>query len=434
MEPSLAAKLAALAIFVVLAALSAAAEATLFHLNRARLRAMSDEGATRAQAVLRALDEPGTTYGEVAALHTSSLIAVAVAASLLALDLDDRDNGLAVLATVLFVAFLVPLTARRIAIARPEATALRLYQPLSVVARIAAPILLPLRVLESAWLRLLGLRATREPQTPEEELRLLVEGGEDSGVLEQDERQMIHGIFEMGEVTAREIMVPRIDIRAVPDTALVGDVLDLIVETGHSRVPIYEETIDNIVGFIYAKDILKHLKHGSLGDPARPLAREAYFVPEAKKIDELLEELQQRRVHMAVVVDEYGGTAGLVTIEDLLEEIVGEIRDEYDVAEEASVERISDREAVVDARTSIRDVNELLSLDLPDDEFDTLGGLVYDRLGKVPTPNDEVRVDGCVVRVLSTEGRRIKKVRLLVGGERPSEPEQGPEHMVPPDH
>jgi CBS domain containing-hemolysin-like protein len=234
-------------------------------------------------------------------------------------------------------------------------------------------------------------------------------------------------------VTAREIMVPRIDIRAVAESALVGDVLDLVVATGHSRIPIYEETIDNIVGIIYAKDILQHLKLGGLGDAARPLAREPYFVPEAKKIDELLGELQQRRVHLAVVVDEYGGTAGLVTIEDLLEEIVGEIRDEYDLAEEAPFERLSDREAVVDARTSIRDVNELLSLDLPDDEFDTLGGLVYDRLGKVPAPNDEVRVDGCLVRVLSTEGRRIKKVRVLVGEQQESSQLPAGEQPVSPD-
>ena len=419
MEPGLAAKLIGLAVFLVLAALSAAAESTLFHVNRARLRSMSEQGTRRAEAVLRAIEQPGTAFGEVTALHTTSLVGVALLASLLVLDLNAREDGLMPLGVVLLLALLVPLMMRRIAIGAPESTALLLYQPLSLIVGAVRPILLPFRLFESGLLRLLGLPRRREPHSAEEELRLLVEGGEESGVLEQDERQMIHGIFELGEVTAREIMVPRIDIVAVPETTLVGEVLDLIVATGHSRLPIYEGNIDNIVGFVYAKDVLKHLKQGGLADPARPLARQAYFVPETKKIDELLQELQQRRVHVAVVVDEYGGTAGLVTIEDLLEEIVGEIRDEYDVAEEASFERISDCEAIFDARTSIRDVNELLSLDLPDDEFDTLGGLVYDRLGKVPAENDEVRVDGCLVRVLTTEGRRIKKVRVLVGAAGP---------------
>jgi CBS domain containing-hemolysin-like protein len=226
---------------------------------------------------------------------------------------------------------------------------------------------------------------------------------------------MIHGIFELSEVTAREVMVPRIDIVGMPADALVGQLVSIIVESGHSRIPLYEGSIDNIVGLAYAKDVLKHLTEGSMHDPVRPFARTAHFVPEAKKVDELLDELMERRVHMAIVVDEYGGTAGLLTIEDMLEEIVGEIRDEYDQAEEARVEQISDHEAIIDARTSIREVNDLLDLHLPDDEFDTLGGLVYDRLGKVPAADDQVRVDGCLIQVLSTEGRRVKKVRLLVG-------------------
>jgi putative hemolysin len=274
---------------------------------------------------------------------------------------------------------------------------------------------LPLRALERRLLTVLGVTRPNDPHWAEEELRLLVESGQEDGVLEQEERQMIHGIFELSEVTAREVMVPRIDVVAASQDTLVDELLDLIVATGHSRVPIYDGSVDNISGVVHAKDVLKHLKAGNLNDPVRPLARPAHFVPEAKKVDELLQELQQRRVHMAIVVDEYGGTAGLITIEDLLEEIVGEIRDEYDQAEEARVEQISDREAIFDARTSIREVNELLALDLPDDEFDTLGGLVYDRLGKVPAIDDEVHVDSCLIRVMSTEGRRIKKVRLLVG-------------------
>ena len=218
-------------------------------------------------------------------------------------------------------------------------------------------------------------------------------------------------------------MVPRIDIVAASASSTVRDVLDCIVESGHSRIPIYDGSIDNITGVIYAKDLLKFLRDGLQTAPVQPLAREPSYVPETKKVDELLHEMQQRHVHLAVVVDEYGGTAGLITIEDLIEEIVGEIQDEYDV-EEALIEEVNDHEALFDARVSIRDVNDTLDLDIEDEDFDTLGGLLYHELGKVPNVGDEVRVDGALVTVLTTTGRRVRKVRVT---KVPPEPAAVPE-------
>jgi CBS domain containing-hemolysin-like protein len=223
-------------------------------------------------------------------------------------------------------------------------------------------------------------------------------------------------VIELGEQPVREIMVPRIDIVAAADGSTVREVLDSIVESGHSRIPIFYSSIDNITGVVYAKDLLKFLRDGD-GEadqtrPVKPLAREPSFVPETKKVDELLHEMQQRRVHLSIVVDEYGGTAGLITIEDLIEEIVGEIQDEYDV-EEDQIEEVSDNEALFDARVSIRDVNDTLDLDIEDEDFDTLGGLLYHELGKVPNVGDEVRVDGALVTVLTTTGRRVRKVRVI---------------------
>jgi CBS domain containing-hemolysin-like protein len=222
---------------------------------------------------------------------------------------------------------------------------------------------------------------------------------------------MIASVIELGEQPVREVMVPRIDIVGTPATSRVRDALDRIIDSGHSRIPLYEESIDNITGVVYAKDLLRHLRDGSQDAAVRPLAREPSFVPETKKVDELLHEMQRNRVHVAIVVDEYGGTAGLITIEDLIEEIVGEIQDEYDV-EEAMIEELSDHEALFDARVSIRDVNDTLDLDLGDEDFDTLGGLLYHELGKVPNVGDEVRVDGALVTVLTTTGRRVRKVRV----------------------
>jgi putative hemolysin len=424
LEPALWAELGGIGLCLLVASMAVAGQAALHYLNRARLRSLSEQGGERAEAVLRALEHPSTSFGTLHAIHALALVIGAVLTLLT--DLALASSGLAapimLSVVLLLLALVLPLIARVIAIAQPESTAMRLYAPLALVSTILTPLVLPLRALERTLLGMAGLTRSNDPHWAEEELRLLVESSEERGVLEEDEREMIHGIFLLSEVTAREVMVPRIDIVGLPADALVSQVVTTIVDSGHSRIPIYDGSIDNIVGLAYAKDVLKHLTSGSMEDPVRPLARAAHFVPEAKKLDELLDELMERRVHMAIVVDEYGGTAGLLTIEDLLEEIVGEIRDEYDQAEEARVEQLSEHEAIIDARTSIREVNDLLDLHLPDDEFDTLGGLVYDRLGKVPAADDQVRVDGCLIQVLSTEGRRVKKVRLLVGQPDESEP------------
>jgi CBS domain containing-hemolysin-like protein len=213
------------------------------------------------------------------------------------------------------------------------------------------------------------------------------------------------------DTTAREIMVPRIDISAVPVDAPVEAVLDVVVEKGYSRVPVYEENIDHIVGIVYAKDVLRARHNGDPDVTLRAIAREPYFIPETKRVDELFTELRAQKTHIAVVVDEYGGTAGIVTTEDILEEIVGEIEDEYDTAE-PTVERISDTEAILDARLSIDDLNDIFHAGVEDEDVDTVGGFVFNHLGKMPLPGDEVRVDGILIRVLNVQGNRIKKVRV----------------------
>jgi CBS domain containing-hemolysin-like protein len=236
---------------------------------------------------------------------------------------------------------------------------------------------------------------------------------ESNGGIEEPERQMIRGIINLEETSVHEIMVPRIDVLAVDTEATLDDVTQIIMDKGYSRVPLYEETIDNIVGVLYAKDIMKYLAGGGDRSTAnlRDLARPPFFVPESKRVDELLADMRVNRVHMGIVVDEYGGTAGLVTIEDMLEEIVGEIEDEYD-REEPTVEKISEREVVVDGRVSIDDLNELLGLELEGEDYDTVGGFVYQHLGKIPVVGDEVQAEGLQMRVLSVVGRRIKKVRV----------------------
>ncbi len=410
------AKLLALGIALGIAALAAAAQASLFHINRNRLRGLVESGLPRAQAIVKVFNEPGWVFLTIQLLEAFGTAGVVVSVILLALEVADPGPWIVLgLVAGLVALLVVQIAARAVAVVRSETTALALLGPLSAFGVVFAPLLLPLRGLERLGLRLLGRDQPTEPSAvAEEELRILVESVDDSTALEEDEREMIHGIFEMSHRPAREVMVPRIDMVAESADASVRQVVDRVVSSGYSRIPIYQDTPDSVVGIVYAKDILRHLREGTLDDPVAPIARPPYFVPDTKKVDELLEDLQQKRVHVAIVVDEYGGTAGLLTIEDLIEEIVGEIRDEYDVNEEQPIQTLSDHEAVVDARIPLRDVNEALHLHLNTDEFDTLGGLVYHELGKVPVDGDEIRVNGCLVSVISTQGRRLKKLRVTL--------------------
>lgn len=245
----------------------------------------------------------------------------------------------------------------------------------------------------------------------DEELRTLVGSEDDEGVLEQEERKMISSIFRLGNTLAREIMIPRIDVNALEAEVSLENAVDRLLETGHSRMPVYEESIDNILGLLYAKDLLPIWREGSQTSSLRDLLRPAYFVPEAKKVDELLAEMQSSRIHMAIVVDEYGGVAGLVTLEDIVEEIVGEIQDEYDQAEESPFQELESGEYIFQGRVDLDDFNEVMGSYLPPEEADTIGGFIYNRVGRVPSNGESLQVDNLVLTVEQVTGRRIRKVR-----------------------
>jgi len=245
-----------------------------------------------------------------------------------------------------------------------------------------------------------------------DELKSLVDAGQRDGLLEQGEQRMIRSIFELGDTLVREIMVPRIDILVLDVHTPLTEAVDALLKTGHTRVPVYEDSVDNILGVLYAKDLLRIWREGDTSGSLRGLLRAAYFVPEAKKVDELLAEMQSQRVHMAMVVDEYGGIAGLVTMEDIVEEIVGEIQDEYDLAEESPYHEVGDGEYIFLGRVDLDDFNEVLGSHLTKDEADTLGGLIFSRMGRVPASGEWVQVDDLLLTVEQVSARRIRKVRV----------------------
>jgi len=418
-----------LVVLVFLHAFFAAGEVAIVSIRRSRLNQLMEEGQQAARLVADLAEDATRLLATTQlALKLLGFLAVALAASVYARPLSDWLTsfnlpwtasfnhslavGLITLGLVLVVLLLGELIPKELAAQNPEPFAFWAVYPMRAVAVVAAP----LARLVTGLGRLLMGRLGETPRTGlpfviEEEIKTLVDAGEEGGIIEEEEKEMIYSIFEFGDTLAREVMVPRIDMVAIEVNTSIADALEVIIQAGHSRIPVYEGTIDNIVGILYAKDLLQYWRHDIRHLDLRDILRDVYYIPETKKVDELLQELQQRKVHIAIVVDEYGGTAGLVTIEDILEEIVGEIQDEYD-SEEAFMEVINDNEIIFNGRMDLDDVNHIMNLELPTDSSDTLGGLVYSSLGRVPVVGDTVRIQNVEITVLSVVGRRIKKVKV----------------------
>jgi CBS domain containing-hemolysin-like protein len=266
-------------------------------------------------------------------------------------------------------------------------------------------VFLPVLLLKSQW------PAPVAAQMTEDELKIWVQSEQEEGGLEREERQMIYSIFQFGDTLAREIMVPRMDMLAFEVSTSLIEAIKAFTHTGHSRVPVYEDDIDNIIGLLYAKDLLQVMENSRENDSMRGLLRPAYFVPDTKKADTLLAEMQTQRIHMAIVVDEYGGVAGLVTLEDIIEEIIGEIQDEYDLSEEELVQQAGPDEYVFLGRIDLDDFNETMDSNVPKGESDTLAGYLYDHFGRVPHDGESLETDGLLITIEQVIGRRIRRVR-----------------------
>jgi len=265
----------------------------------------------------------------------------------------------------------------------------------------------------------LSLALSQESAVPEEapgsvtedELKTMLDAGQEEGMIEQGERRMINSVIDLGDTLAREIMVPRIDILALEVTTPLHSAIDTFLSSGHSRVPVYEENIDHTLGLLFAKDLLRVWREGQQIESLHGLLHPAFFVPEAKRVDDLLAEMQSQRIHMALVVDEYGGIAGIVTLEDIVEEVLGEIRDEYDQAEELPYQVLKNGDTLFQGRISLDDFNEVMGSSLPTDEADSLGGYIYSHLDHVPAPGEQVQDGNLVLIVEQVSARRIRKVR-----------------------
>ena len=402
-----------LVIMLILCALASATETALTSVSRIKLRNLAEEGDQKAAEIQQLLANPNVFLSTILIVNSVATIVASSMATVLALRFSATWGELiSSLLLSLVVLIFCEITPKTAAVQNPLRFARAMIHLVRGTAWLLRPVVWALSGITRGLVRLMGGQAVRHgPFVTEEELRLLVTVGEEEGVLEEAETEMIHSIFEFADTPVREVMIPRIDIVALENNATVEQAVDLALQGGLSRIPVYEGTIENITGVLYTKDMLKQLREGHDSASIRDLVRPAYFVPETKKLDDLLLEIRQKRVHMVIVIDEYGSVSGLVTIEDLVEEIVGDIKDEYD-QEESLYEQVNEREYIVSAKMSIDEFNDLMGTKLENEDYDTLGGFLYAQLDKIPVAGDTITFEHHRFTILSTRGRRIVRVEV----------------------
>ena len=405
--------LVAVLLLTLIAAFLAMAETSLTRTNRIRAIHLEEEGRRGGRQLRKLVEQPARSLNLILLL----LLVVQFTATSLATSVLEKvlpgGLGVAVAAAsmTLLTFIFAEVAPKTFAIQHTDTAALGIAPVVYLVTRL--PVLGPLTrlliVVGNAVAPGRGLASG--PFLSEEELRAYVDEAEKEEVIEQEEREMIHSIFEFGDTIVREVMVPRPDMVTVSVERSLQEVLEVILRSGFSRIPVYQRDIDDIVGLAYAKDVLRRLHDGQADKPLVDILRPAPFMPESMRAADCLREMRKRKSHMVIVIDEYGGTSGLVTIEDLLEEIVGEITDEYD-REEPNVEPLPDGDYRVNARLAIDEVNELLDVELPATEWDSIGGLLFNLIGDVPREGQEVEFQGLRLRAERVQGRRVGRVRI----------------------
>lgn len=408
-------ELALLVIFIMLSAFFSASESALMSVSKVKIRHAVQEGDDRARTVDLLLKNPSKLLTTILVGNNVVNIASSALATTLALHIWGPQGALISTVVMTFAVLIFgEIAPKTFATQNAERIAYFSSPYLLFLSAVIKPLIRVLVKITNLLVRLAGGDPHQErPFVTEDEIIRFVNVGEEEGVIEEGEKEMIHSIFEFDDTVVREIMVPRIDIVAVEVDIPLREAVELIIEHGHSRIPVYNGTIDNIIGILYAKDLLQfvHTDYGEL--TVSKLLRRAYYVPENKKVNQLLSELRKERVHMAILLDEYGGTAGIVTIEDLIEEIVGDIQDEYDV-EDADYSFISNAELIIDAGMPIDEFNDLLNVSLPEEDYDTVGGVVLSILGHLPVPGEQLEYDHLILTIQEMTGHRILKIHVAL--------------------
>lgn len=404
-------------VLIGFAAFLAGSETSLTAMNRVRVRRLMEERVRGAKALDRLLDQPNRFLAVILLLTLLAHLSATSLASVIAERYWAERFGLGAVTTVTTILMTVAIfvlaevTPKAFGIQHPDRVATRVAKPISALTKLFFPVTRAFVAISNVFIKLFGGKTSSEgPFVTEEEIKSIVAMGEEEGVIEEEEKDMIQSIFEFGDTIVREVMVPRTDVRGLDKEVGTEEALKAIEETGHSRIPLFEESLDNIVGMLYAKDLLLAIG-GNGRRKVKPLelARRVHFVPETKRVSQLLREMRNEKIHIAIVVDEYGGTAGLVTIEDLLEEIVGDIFDEYDRAE-PTIEHISEEKVRVNATLSLDEFNEHLGTELADPGVDSIGGFMTDLAGHIPSIGETVEYENLRLTAEKVGKRRLAKI------------------------
>lgn len=417
MDSSVVIQLIILAILILLSALFSSAETSLTTSNKLKIQSLADQGSKRARILLKISEDSGKMLSAI--LIGNNLVnnaATALTTSLIIQLFGNSAVGIATGVITLLILIFGEISPKTLATIHSEKMAL-LYAPLiHFLMKIFTPVIFIVNKLSMGVLFLLRVNLDQKVNTmTEHELRTIVDVSHEDGVIESEEKEMIYNVFDMGDAKAKDIMVPRVHVTFADINSTYDELIEIFREDKFTRLPIYEETTDNVVGTINMKDLLLYNYNDKKEFHVRDILREAYFTYEYKSISELLVEMRQASINIAIVLDEYGETAGLITLEDLLEEIVGEIHDEYDENEEEFVRQINDREYIIEGSMNLDDLNDSLGLNLSSEDYDSLGGFIIEHLDRLPEQGDELTTDdGIRLVVEALQKNRVESVHLYI--------------------
>jgi len=376
-----------------------------------------EENNWRVKLIIRLLDDPQRTLISILTGNMFVNITASSLATYLAIKLIG-NIGVGIASGIMIFTILVfgEIIPKSLAVANAEKISKRVARPIEIISIGLFPLIKFFKIIISGIYYFLRMKKTKEKkEITEEDLITLIDMGKDEGVIKEEEKKMIRNIFEFGDTTVKEVMIPRVDMACISSDTKLGSILKLIKKMGHSRIPVFEKTIDNIIGILYAKDLLGIYEQWYTSKEKfdlKEIIREAYFVPENKKIDELLDIFRKDRIQIAIAIDEYGGTVGLITMEDVVEEVVGEIIDEYD-KEIKLYEMIEDNTVIADAIISIDKINEILNITIPENDFETLGGFIFDLLGRVPKKDEKIKYQNYQMIIEQVVKNRIRRVKII---------------------
>ncbi|AFS79186.1 CBS domain-containing protein [Gottschalkia acidurici 9a] len=430
-EPrSIIAELLLILILVLINAFFAASEMAMVSINKNKINKLADEGDKKAQLLIKLMSEPSrflstvqvgiTLAGFLASASAATSVSERLSGVLSNLNIPGSKNISVVIVTIILSYITLvfgELFPKRIALQKSEQIAMFSVKPILFVSKLTLPFVKLLTFSTNLLLKVTGIDLNNlEEKVSEEEIRSMIEVGEENGVINEIEKDMIDGIFEFDDTLAKEIMTPRTNVFALEINTPIREMISKIISEQYSRVPIYEEDTDNIIGVLYMKDLFEYLAKQKIDElKIRNILRSAYFVPETKNIDALFKELQNTKNHMAILIDEYGGFSGIVTIEDLVEEVMGNILDEHD-ADDEIITKVDNNTYVISGLTSINEVNNALHLSLPSSDFDTIGGFMIDLLGAIPSENEEhiVEYENLTFKIEKVSEKRIEELKLYI--------------------